>query len=169
MALSLWLIAEKDMILSGGFNVFPRNIEEAIYEHQRSLEVTVIGIPDAYRGQSAKAFIALKIRTHGVWNRRTEGVPCRQARQIRDADRNGNTHEPTENTSREVVEEGVARRGDCEATSSQRAARKSSRSRVIGLIARGRQAGYQVVGCEPNGQFFSRFVCGMILQHNWLK
>jgi len=50
----------KDMILSGGFNVFPRIIEEAIYEHAAVAEVTVIGIPDAYRGQSAKAFIALK-------------------------------------------------------------------------------------------------------------
>jgi long-chain acyl-CoA synthetase len=48
------------MILSGGFNVFPRNIEEAIYEHPAVAEVTVIGIPDSYRGQSAKAFIALK-------------------------------------------------------------------------------------------------------------
>jgi long-chain acyl-CoA synthetase len=51
---------KKDMILSGGFNVFPRNIEEAIYEHPGVAEVTVIGIPDAYRGQSAKAFVALK-------------------------------------------------------------------------------------------------------------
>jgi long-chain acyl-CoA synthetase len=51
---------KKDMILSGGFNVFPRNIEEAIYEHPSVGEVTVIGIPDPYRGQSAKAFIALK-------------------------------------------------------------------------------------------------------------
>ena len=40
--------------------MFPRNIEEAIYEHPGVAEVTVIGIPDAYRGQSAKAFIALK-------------------------------------------------------------------------------------------------------------
>ncbi len=51
---------KKDMILSGGFNVFPRNIEEAIYEHPGVAEVTVIGVPDAYRGQSAKAFVALK-------------------------------------------------------------------------------------------------------------
>jgi long-chain acyl-CoA synthetase len=48
------------MILSGGFNVFPRNVEEAIYEHPAVAEVTVIGIPDSYRGQSAKAFIVLK-------------------------------------------------------------------------------------------------------------
>jgi len=51
---------KKDMIRSGGYNVFPRNIEEAFYEHPSVAEVTVIGIPDAYRGQSAKAFIVLK-------------------------------------------------------------------------------------------------------------
>jgi long-chain acyl-CoA synthetase len=51
---------KKDMIISGGFNVYPRNIEDAIYLHPAVEEVTVIGIPDAYRGQSAKAFIKLK-------------------------------------------------------------------------------------------------------------
>src|SRR5690606_2998600 len=51
---------KKDMIHSGGFNVYPRNIEEAIYEHPSVEECTVIGIPDPYRGQSAKAFIKLK-------------------------------------------------------------------------------------------------------------
>jgi long-chain acyl-CoA synthetase len=51
---------KKDLIISGGFNVFPRNVEEAIYEHPSVAEVTVIGVPDSYRGQSAKAFIALK-------------------------------------------------------------------------------------------------------------
>ncbi|HUN50133.1 MAG TPA: AMP-binding protein [Candidatus Sulfotelmatobacter sp.] len=51
---------KKDMIISGGFNVYPRNIEDAIYLHPSVEEVTVIGIPDDYRGQSAKAFIKLK-------------------------------------------------------------------------------------------------------------
>jgi long-chain acyl-CoA synthetase len=50
----------KDMLLCGGFNVYPRNIEEAIYEHPAVEEVSVIGIPDEYRGQSPKAFIKLK-------------------------------------------------------------------------------------------------------------
>jgi long-chain acyl-CoA synthetase len=47
----------KDMILCGGFNVYPRNIEEAIYQHPAVLECVVIGIADEYRGQTPKAFI----------------------------------------------------------------------------------------------------------------
>ena len=50
----------KDMLLCGGYNVYPRVIEEAIYEHPSVEEVCVIGIPDAYRGESPKAFIKLK-------------------------------------------------------------------------------------------------------------
>lgn len=50
----------KDMILSGGFNVYPRNIEDAIYQHPAVAECTVIGIPDEYRGEAAKAFVKLK-------------------------------------------------------------------------------------------------------------
>ena len=50
----------KDMLLCGGFNVYPRTIEEAIYKHPSVEEVTVIGIPDEYRGQSPKAFVKLK-------------------------------------------------------------------------------------------------------------
>lgn len=50
----------KDMLLCGGFNVYPRTIEEAIYKHPAVEEVSVIGIPDAYRGQSPKAFVKLK-------------------------------------------------------------------------------------------------------------
>ena len=50
----------KDMLLCGGFNVYPRNIEEAIYQHPSVSEVSVIGVPDAYRGEIPKAFIKLK-------------------------------------------------------------------------------------------------------------
>ena len=55
---------KKDMILAGGFNVFPRVIEEAIYEHPAVAEVTVIGVPDPYRGESPKAFIVLRPGQH---------------------------------------------------------------------------------------------------------
>lgn len=50
----------KDMILCSGYNVYPRTIEEAIYEHPSVEEVSVIGVDDAYRGQAPKAFIKLK-------------------------------------------------------------------------------------------------------------
>jgi len=50
----------KDMLLCGGYNVYPRNIEEAIYQHSSVAEVCVIGVPDPYRGESPKAFVTLK-------------------------------------------------------------------------------------------------------------
>ena len=50
----------KDMLLCGGYNVYPRVIEEAIFKHPAVEEVCVIGVKDAYRGQSPKAFIKLK-------------------------------------------------------------------------------------------------------------
>lgn len=50
----------KDMILCSGYNVYPRNIEDAIYRHKAVDEVTVIGVDDAHKGQVPKAFIRLK-------------------------------------------------------------------------------------------------------------
>lgn len=50
----------KDMIICSGYNVYPRNIEEAIHEHPAIAEVSVIGIPDDYRGQSPKAFLTIR-------------------------------------------------------------------------------------------------------------
>jgi long-chain acyl-CoA synthetase len=51
---------KKDMIISGGFNVYPQMIEQAIYEHPAVEEVIVIGVPDPYRGEAAKAFVKLR-------------------------------------------------------------------------------------------------------------
>jgi long-chain acyl-CoA synthetase len=51
---------KKDMIISGGFNVYPQMIEQAIYTHAAVQEVIVIGIPDDYRGEAAKAFVKLR-------------------------------------------------------------------------------------------------------------
>jgi len=50
----------KDLIICSGYNVYPRRIEEAIYEHPAVEEVTVIGIKDEYRGEAPKAFIKLR-------------------------------------------------------------------------------------------------------------
>ena len=54
---------KKRMIISGGFNVYPNMIESAIYEHPDVEEAVVIGIPDTYRGEAAKAFIKMRADT----------------------------------------------------------------------------------------------------------
>ncbi|MBP1730015.1 MAG: acyl-CoA synthetase (AMP-forming)/AMP-acid ligase [Deltaproteobacteria bacterium] len=51
---------KNDMIISGGVNIYPREIEEVLYQHPAVLEASVIGIPDEYWGESAKAVIVLK-------------------------------------------------------------------------------------------------------------
>lgn len=50
----------KDMIISGGFNVYPRDIDEVLFEHPKILEACSIGIPHIKRGEAIKAFIVLK-------------------------------------------------------------------------------------------------------------
>ncbi|MBX3521738.1 MAG: dicarboxylate--CoA ligase PimA [Xanthobacteraceae bacterium] len=51
---------KKDMIISGGFNVYPSVIEHALFEHPDIEGVIVIGVPDDYRGEAAKAFIKMR-------------------------------------------------------------------------------------------------------------
>ncbi len=51
---------KKDLIIASGFNVYPREVEEVLYEHPKVLEAAVIGIPDPYRGETVKAFVVLK-------------------------------------------------------------------------------------------------------------
>ncbi|MFD1706361.1 long-chain-fatty-acid--CoA ligase [Siminovitchia sediminis] len=51
---------KKDMIIAGGFNIYPREIEEVLYEHPFVQEVVVAGIPDPYRGETVKAYVVLK-------------------------------------------------------------------------------------------------------------
>ncbi|WP_210609392.1 long-chain-fatty-acid--CoA ligase [Priestia flexa] len=51
---------KKDMIIAGGYNIYPREIEEILYEHPKVQEVVVVGIPDEYRGETVKAYIVLK-------------------------------------------------------------------------------------------------------------
>ncbi|MFB5282275.1 AMP-binding protein [Peribacillus sp. Hz7] len=51
---------KKDTIIAGGFNIYPREIEEVLYEHEAVQEVIVVGIPDPYRGETVKAYVVLK-------------------------------------------------------------------------------------------------------------
>jgi long-chain acyl-CoA synthetase len=77
---------KNDVIISGGFNVYPVAIEYAIYEHPSVEEVMVIGVPDPYRGEAAKAFV--KLRT---------GAPTLTLEALRDflADKLGRHELPT--------------------------------------------------------------------------
>lgn len=51
---------KKDMIIAGGFNIYPREVDEALYQHPKIEEAVTVGIPDAYRGETVKVFIVLK-------------------------------------------------------------------------------------------------------------
>jgi long-chain acyl-CoA synthetase len=51
---------KKELIIAGGYNVYPREVEEVLYEHPKILEVCVAGVPDSYRGEIVKAFVVLR-------------------------------------------------------------------------------------------------------------
>ncbi len=49
----------KDMIIAGGFNIYPRDIDETLYKHPKVKDVICVGIPDQYRGETVKAYVQL--------------------------------------------------------------------------------------------------------------
>jgi long-chain acyl-CoA synthetase len=51
---------KKDMIIAGGFNIYPREVDEVLYEHPKVAEAVAVGIPDEYRGETVKAYVVLK-------------------------------------------------------------------------------------------------------------
>jgi long-chain acyl-CoA synthetase len=51
---------KKDMVIAGGYNIYPREIDEVLFEHPKILEACAVGIPDPYRGETIKAFVVLK-------------------------------------------------------------------------------------------------------------
>jgi len=51
---------KKDMIISGGFNIYPREVEEVLYKYPDIAEAAVIGVPHKYKGEAVKAFVVLK-------------------------------------------------------------------------------------------------------------
>lgn len=55
---------KKDMIISGGFNIYPREVEDVLYEHPAVKEAVAAGVPDEYRGEIVKAYVILK---DGAW------------------------------------------------------------------------------------------------------
>ncbi|MER3489931.1 MAG: long-chain fatty acid--CoA ligase [Meiothermus sp.] len=51
---------KKDVIIAGGYNIYPREVEEVLYAHPAIQEACVVGVPDAYRGETVAAYIVLK-------------------------------------------------------------------------------------------------------------
>lgn len=51
---------KKELIIAGGYNIYPREVEEVLYEHPKVKEVACYGVPDPYRGQTVKVAIVLK-------------------------------------------------------------------------------------------------------------
>lgn len=57
---------KKDMIIAGGYNIYPRDVEEVLYQHPAVQEAVVAGVPDRYRGETVKAYIVLKSEQHAT-------------------------------------------------------------------------------------------------------
>ncbi len=51
---------KKDMIIAGGYNIYPLEIDNVLFEHPKILEACAVGVPDGYRGETVKAFIVTK-------------------------------------------------------------------------------------------------------------
>jgi len=51
---------KKDLIIAGGYNIVPREVEEVLFMHEKVLEASVAGVPDPRRGETVKAFVVLK-------------------------------------------------------------------------------------------------------------
>ena len=51
---------KKDLIIAGGYNIVPREVEEVLFMHPKVMEAAVAGVPDPKRGETVKAFVVLK-------------------------------------------------------------------------------------------------------------
>ena len=100
----------KDLIICSGYNVYPRRIEEAIYEHPAVEEVTVIGIKDEYRGEAPKAFIKLKAGADGDQGGHPE-APRAEDLQDRAAGRDRVPRRAAQDHDRQALQEGAQGRG----------------------------------------------------------
>ncbi|MFN4074169.1 MAG: long-chain-fatty-acid--CoA ligase [Thermus sp.] len=69
---------KKDMIIAGGYNIYPREVEEVLYQHEAVQEAAVVGVPDPYRGETVAAFIVLKEAYRGKVTEKDIETFCRQ-------------------------------------------------------------------------------------------
>jgi long-chain acyl-CoA synthetase len=68
---------KKDMIIAGGYNIYPREVEEVLYGHEAVQEAAVVGVPDPYRGETVAAFIVLKEAYRGKVTEKEIEAFCR--------------------------------------------------------------------------------------------
>ena len=69
---------KKDMIIAGGYNIYPREVEEVLYQHEAVQEAAVVGVPDPYRGETVAAFLVLKPEYQGKVSEKDIERFCRQ-------------------------------------------------------------------------------------------
>jgi long-chain acyl-CoA synthetase len=96
----------KDMILCGGYNVYPRVIEEAAYQHPAIEEAIAIGMPDPYRGQAPKLFVKLR-EGHEATPPEIRAFLEGLAQPYRAAARGGSARKPAQDNGRQIIEEGT--------------------------------------------------------------
>ena len=51
---------KKDMVIAGGYNIYPREIDEVLFQHPKVADAVAVGIPDEYRGETIRAYVVLK-------------------------------------------------------------------------------------------------------------
>jgi long-chain acyl-CoA synthetase len=51
---------KKDMVIAGGYNIYPREIDEVLFQHPKIVDAVAVGIADAYRGETIKAYVVLR-------------------------------------------------------------------------------------------------------------
>ncbi|WP_243029222.1 long-chain-fatty-acid--CoA ligase [Thermus albus] len=69
---------KKDMIIAGGYNIYPREVEEVLYTHPAVQEAAVVGVPDPYRGETVAAFLVLKEEYRGKVTEKDLEAFCRE-------------------------------------------------------------------------------------------
>ncbi|GLV47410.1 long-chain-fatty-acid--CoA ligase [Thermus sp. LT1-2-5] len=69
---------KKDMIIAGGYNIYPREVEEVLYQHEAVQEAAVVGVPDPYRGETVAAFLVLKPEYRGRVTEKDIEAFCRK-------------------------------------------------------------------------------------------
>ena len=123
----------KDMINASGFKVYPRRIEDALYEHSAVAEVTVVGIPDDYRGEAPKAFVKLK---EGKEATATELLQFLRGEAVQDRVAGGNRvpRSAAQDHGRQAVEEGTPRRGEILIGSGASSRADRRRSRLAAML-----------------------------------